>query len=233
MKTKHLIIILSFTLFNSCIIKSLKPFYVQEALEFQDAFLGQWEDQGSNIWEISSVKAHLEAEQTDTSKVISEEDLKLYEIFKDGYYVSYIEKEEGKDDIENHFIAMPFKVKDVILIDFLPFYLGEVNNNLPQAHLLKTHSVAKLDITDNKKVKLTWIDEDRINELYEKKQIRLDREIIGFEGAGKDFVLTASSRELYQFLKKFISSDIKNKWESDIKFTLNKTSDIGKPLKVY
>ena len=131
MKTKSILLVLCVLLFSSCIVKSLQPFYIQSALEFQQVFVGVWEGKNNAKWEVSSIKEYFETEKADTTNKITEEDIKLYNRYKEGYYLSYI-KEEKKDTIENHFIAMPFKAKNEILIDFIPFYIGSIDNNLPQ-----------------------------------------------------------------------------------------------------
>ena len=56
------------------------------------------------------------------------------------------------------------------------------------------------------------------------KKLRLKHEITGLD---EDLVLTASSQELYNFLKKFMSSDFDDKWDNDDIYTL--TPDNAKP----
>ncbi|MCC1484216.1 hypothetical protein [Winogradskyella immobilis] len=230
MKSRIALLLLGLLLFSSCIVKSLQPFYIQEALEFQDVFVGAWKGKNNARWEVSSIKEYFEAEKADTTNKITEDDIKQFNRYKEGYYLSYI-KEKKKDTIENHFIAMPFKVKNEILIDFIPFYIESIDNSFPQQHLLKTHSVAKLEITNKKQVKLSFLDQSYLSDLYQQGKVKLKREIVGVE---EDPILTASSEEIYKFLEKYLASDFKDEWSSsDTEYTLDKTGDTGNTFKVW
>ncbi len=225
LKLKAIILTLCLVTLNSCIIKSLQPFYTTESLTFQKAFIGEWEDQKKGVWNVISFKEAFEKENkisinktTDNANFIfstklSKEELETYKKYKKGYFVEYVKNEK-----KAVFIAMPFKIGNQTLIDFIPFdYDDDDTNSLVSQHLLKTHSVAKLDILKDKQIKITWLDEDIFTNLYENNQMQLKHETIG---ADKSLVLTASSEELYQFLEKFLKSDIENKWKSDNEFTL-------------
>ena len=127
---------------------------------------------------------------------------------------------------EAYFIAMPFKVDNHLFLNFTPFYFEENDlNGMVAQHLLKTHSAAKVDFNKdgsnfNKdgSIKLSWISESVIKRLFDEQKIRLKHETVGIN---EDLVLTASSEELYSFLKKFMSSEIENKWDKDDIVTLN------------
>lgn len=216
MKIKTAICIYCLVILNSCIVKSLQPFYVPEAIAFQEAFIGEWNDNKSGNWKVTSLKEEFE-EDKDLSE-LSTEDREAFEKYKDGYLITYTKNEK-----ESVFMAMPFKIDDQVFIDFIPFeYEGAYSNNLVDQHLLKTHSVAKLDIIEKNQVKVNWLDEERLKELFNNNQIQLKHEVIGLD---ESFILTASSEELYRFLKKYMASDLKNKWETSQKFTLQKVND--------
>lgn len=212
LKLKAIILTLCLVTLNSCIIKSLQPFYTTESLEFQKSFIGEWEDQKKGKWNVISTQAIFDKENESEDKM-SEEDKEFFKNYIKGYFVEYT-----KDDKKSSFIAMPFKIGNQTLIDFIPFdYDDDATNDLVSQHLLKTHSVAKLEILKDKHIKVTWLDEDVFTNLYENNQIQLQHETIGFD---KSLVLTATSDELYKFLKKFMKSDIENKWKSSNEFTL-------------
>ena len=109
---------------------------------------------------------------------------------------------------------MPFKIENQYFLDFIPINIeDEEINSLAAEHLLKTHSVAKLDFTTDKNVMFSWLSEERIKDIFEENKIRLKHESIGPE---QTLLLTATSEELYRFLKKYLNADIENKWtESD------------------
>ncbi len=216
MKIKTAFYICCLVILNSCIVKSLQPFYVPEAIAFQEAFIGEWNDNKKGNWKVTSLKEEFEKDNKDSSE-ISIEDRKVFEEYKDGYLITYTKNEK-----ESTLIAMPFKIDNQVFIDFIPLeYKGSNSNNLIDQHLLKTHSVAKFDILEKNQVKVNWLDEERLKELFNNNQIQLKHEVIGLD---ESFVLTASSEELYRFLKKYMASGLKNKWETSQKFTLQKVN---------
>jgi len=218
MKTKILILLASTLLFCSCIVKSLNPFYVNKAVSFQETLIGNWEDDDQGSWQIVSVEqAYLEEMKENKP---DEQDSKTIEKYGKGYFVMHTRSKK-----EASFLAMPFTIDGELFMDFIPFnYDTKGTNTLATQHLLKTHSVAKLKIIDDKKVEMIWLDEDRLKQLFEQNKIRIKHERVGLD---ESLLLTASSEELYQFLKKYNASDIENKWKSDEKFIL--TASNAKP----
>jgi hypothetical protein len=215
MKKSVIITVLSALLFSSCIVKSLQPFYIKSSLSFNENLIGNWTDNKKGQWTIESVKAKFDQDRKEGMKP-SEEDLLAYETYKDGYYIKYIKKEK-----EAGFIAMPFKVDKQYFLDFIPIEIeDEEINSLAAEHLLKTHSVAKLDINSNKEVVFAWLSEERIQDILNEKKIRIKHESIGPE---ETLLLTASSEELYAFLKKYLKTNIEDKWKSSDQLNLIKT----------
>lgn len=215
MKTKSLILICCLAFFSSCIVKSIRPFYTADSTEYQAHLVGEWTDNKNGSWAVASFKQLFLEENKDWSKV-SVEEKATFEKYKDGYQITYTKKNN-----EAVFMGMPFKIDNQLFMDFIPFNYEDIGNDLVSQHLLRTHSVAKIDKTANGQLNITWLDEARLTDLFEKNQLKLEYEIIGLE---ESFVLTATSEELHAFLKKYMKSDIENKWESSEKFTLTKTN---------
>lgn len=226
MKTKGLILTLVILLFSSCIVKSLQPFYTKDSLSFNEKLLGSWTDNKNGEWTIASIKDEFIKDRKE-GIAFSEDDKKAFQNYKDGYVINYIKKEK-----EAGFIAMPFKIDNQYFMDFIPLEIeDEEINSLASQHLLKTHSIAKLEINSDNNIWFSWLSEKRMNELFEADKIRLKHEKVGPEEA---LLLTASSEELYTFLKKYMKSDIKNKWGDEDKKTstsdrLNLTRSDAKP----
>ena len=215
MKTRSLILLCCLAIFSSCIVKSIQPFYIAGSTEYQEYLVGDWIDNKKASWTVVSFMQMFLEENKDWSKV-SEEDKAAYEKYKDGYLITYTKK-----DSESVFMAMPFKIDEQLFMDFIPFDYEDINNDLVSQHLLRTHSVAKIDKLENDKLNITWLDEGRLTDLFEKDQLKLKYEIVGID---ETFVLTATSEELYAFLKKYMKADIENKWDSSEKFTLTKAN---------
>lgn len=212
MKSKITFLFACLVILNSCIVKSLNPFYIPEAIKFQQAFLGEWQDDDKGVWKIVSVKQAYLQETREDSKT-NKEDLEKMKKYGKGYFVSYVRKEQ-----EALFLAMPFIIEDEVFMDFVPYhYDSKGTNDLVSQHLLKTHSVAKFKVVDGKNLEIIWLDEDRLETLFKENKIKIKHEKVGFD---ESLLLTASSEELYHFLKKYNASDVANKWKSDEKFTL-------------
>ena len=120
---------------------------------------------------------------------------------------------------------MPFKVNEHLFLDFTPFeYEDDALNPLVAQHLLKTHSVAKVDLNPDGSIKLSWLSEEVVNPLFNENKIRLKHEKTG---VSEDLILTATREELHAFLVKFMKSDLEKKWDKDDMYTL--TSVNAKP----
>lgn len=215
MKTRTAIIIVFLLLLNSCIVKSLQPFYIKDSLSFNKTLIGKWTDQKKGEWQVESVKAEFEKDKK-SGKKLSEEDLKAYQNYKEGYIMTY-----EKQDKSVRFIAMPFKIEKQYYLDFVPLeYDAEEVSPLALQHLISTHSLAKLDMNSEKKLTFTWLDEKEIENLFKAKKLRLKHERVGIQ---EDLLLTATSKELYAFLKKYQESNIKDKWQSSDYLELTKS----------
>lgn len=237
MKTKGLILIVAVLLCSSCIVKSLQPFYTKDSLSFNEKLLGRWTDNKKGQWDVKSFEDAIK-DSTKVKKIseinnaysiefsvkfeeedseVSDESTELDELLKKGYLVKYTGKNK-----ETLFVAMPFKINNQYFLDLIPFmYEDESVNNLVNQHLLPTHSLAKVDVNSDNEIAFSWLNEDKVKDLFENQELRLKHEQIGYE---EDLLLTASSEELFTFLKKYKDSDIEDKWKSSDKLILTKTN---------
>ncbi|MCA0153917.1 hypothetical protein [Winogradskyella vincentii] len=212
---KKLKLILLFTLIfllNSCIVKSLRPFYLSEHIKFNDDLIGNWTSGKSSTWEILSFKESWEKNNEGNTELMKEDEV-AYKLYKESYIINYTSSEK-----EALFLAMPFMVGKHLFLDFTPFDFEDSGlNGLAAQHLLKTHSVTFVDFQENGSIKLKWLDESVVKKLIKEKKLRIKHEKTGID---EDFILTASSEELYRFLKKFMESDLEDKWDKDVIKTL-------------
>ncbi len=216
MKTKHVILILGLLIFNSCIVKSLNPFYTKENIEFTEDLIGEWTDKNNDTWTIKSVKEVSGKQKSSTNK-ISEEEKNVLEEYKNSYLVEYKTKKQEK----SFFIATPFKIGNQFFLDFIPVDAEKIDLTLLKYHVIYTHSLVKLDILNDDSISIKWFDEKRLKKLFKEKKIKIKHKKVGIM---KDNVLlTATSEELEQFLKKYMVSSSTKKWETETKFTLTKS----------
>tara|TARA_B100000795_G_scaffold98713_1_gene72497 strand:- start:6292 stop:6948 length:657 start_codon:yes stop_codon:yes gene_type:complete len=214
MKIKNVILGTCFILLSSCVVKSLNPFYTKETISFDKKFIGEWKDSKKGTWKIVSFKNEMTKESP--LKKIKKDELKIYDEYKNSYYVQRI-----YNDKEVSFIATPFKINNQTFLDFFPLeYQGDVDNLL-ESHSIYTHSLVKYDIQKNGNIEVKWLDEDKVEELFKQKKIKIKHQTIGM--LNDKYLLTASSKELQKFLEKYMASNDAEKWETSTKYTLSRT----------
>lgn len=234
MKTKNLIFAICLLLFTSCVVKSLHPFYTKETIYFDENFIGEWQDKKEGNWRVIRfgnmlfadnetnfdslfTKGNLDFKIKIRRKELTKEDKKLYSKYKNSYYI----QREYKDK-KIVFVATPFKINNQTFLDFLPLEHQDDIDNLLESHSIYTHSLVKYDIKKNGEVEIKWLDEDKIEELFKQKNIKIKHEIVGV--LDSKYLLTASSLELQKFIKKYMASNDDEKWNTSTKFTLTKTN---------
>lgn len=171
--------ILMAVLVQSCIVKSLHPFYAKSDLVFRRELINTWLDDDGNKWKIQSVS----------------EEPQAYEMIF------------SKDGKEASFLAHLFQLEGNLYLDFRPLASDGSVNDLFEMHLLPSHSVAKVVKIDSDNVEIRWFDEEWLHRLFSQNRIKISHEVIIDEYSGKDedksYVLTASTAELRKFLMKY------------------------------
>lgn len=214
MKTRNIILVLSFIFFNSCVVKSLHPFYTKETVSFKRELLGKWRDNHKDSWKI--FKFEEKFTEDNTTEETSDFFNKILEKYKNSFYIVYEQKTKV-----SHFLATPFIVNDQLFLDFIPLGLEDENlNSLFSSHLVYTHSLVKLNIKSNNTLEIKWFDEDELKNLFDENRIKIKHEKTGL--LNDKILLTASSKEIQKFLKKYLATESAKKWETSTKFTLTK-----------
>jgi hypothetical protein len=209
---KQVMLLALILVMQSCIVKSIQPFYTNESISFEPSLLGNFTDNKNGSWEILSFKEAFEKDNNDVKKY-SKEDIEALKKYNQAYVVN-----QSKNEKEAAFLVVPFKVENEIFLDFTPIAYDDSDSNpLALQHLLKTHSVAKLNKQKDGVIELQWLDEKPIEELLKNEQLKLKHERVGVD---ETLVLTASSQELYQFLVKFVKSNLENKWNDSETYKL-------------
>jgi len=188
-----------------------------DTIYFDKDFTGNWMDNEKGEWRIKSFNNAMQADFEKDVQVfkINSKDIDI-SILNNAYSIEYIKKNKSVE-----FIGMPFLLEGQMFVDFMPFeYDDDGTNGLARSHLIETHSLAKINKLDNGGIHIDWLAEERLNELFNEKAIQIKHEKLGFYGEG--FVLTASSKELQTFLKKYIKSSNPDKWKTSTKYTLTK-----------
>ena len=114
-KLKPILLFTLIFLLNSCIVKSIRPFYLSEYIKFNDDLIGNWTTGKSSTWEILSFKESWEKDNNGNTNLMKE-DMEASEKYKNAYVVKYMSSEK-----EAFFLAMPFMVDEHLFLDFTPF----------------------------------------------------------------------------------------------------------------
>lgn len=219
-KLKLVILSLLFLALNSCVVKSLFPFYTNNTISFEKRFIGTWVDTENANWEILQFQDVLLKENKKTkASELDDEQLRIYNMYKNGYVV-YFEK----DNTKSSFLAMPFKINNQLFLDFTPIEDDEIEglkNDLYKMHLIGTHSLAKFDILNDNEVAISWLSSKKLEQLLDEDKIKIKHDKVGF---AETTLLTASSEELQKFIKKYMDSKDNDKWKTDVEFNLKRAN---------
>lgn len=219
-KSFSLLFILALVL-SSCIVNSLHSFYTQDIIHFEQKFIGRWLDKDSVKWDVQSFQeVILKENHKENFSELPQDQLKMYNNYKNGYVV-YVEK----DSTKSTFLAMPFKIQDQLFLDFTPIEDREsdqAHNDLYRMHLIKTHTLAKFDITSDDEISIKWLSSKKLEELLNENKIKIKHEKVGFD---ETILLTASSEELVKFIEKYMDSEDEDKWKTDVEFDLKRINE--------
>jgi len=209
-------------LLSSCVVKSLHAFYTQNLIYFEQKIIGNWQDSEKAHWSIEPFKDVMLKESKKEISEFDKDELKMYNNYKDGYVIFF-----EKDSItKSTFLAMPFKIKDQLFLDFTPIEDQEneqsKNNNLYTMHLIKTHTLAKFDITSDNEINIKWLSSKKLESLLDENKIKIKHEKVGFD---ETVLLTATSEELVKFIEKYMDSKDEDKWKTDVEVNLKRSYD--------
>lgn len=217
MKTYHLLVlVMAIFVLNSCIVRSLYPFYTKDTISFKREFLGVWEDDSdpSSQWIIGSIKDYYQEERKYDSLLLSPKEKEDYNMLMGGYVV--ITKQ--KNDVAI-FIAMPFKINNQLFLDFKPFTSScHCGVDLVEYHNVVTHSLVKFDVLNNNRVSIKWFSSKKMKSLFDNNKINIKHEKYDSE-----YLITASSEELQKFIAKYMVSNETEKWKTDVAYNLKRT----------
>jgi hypothetical protein len=184
MKRKIIFSILFFSLFfSSCLIKSFNPFFHKEDVVFDDQLLGRWVDQDDNLWSFEKYKI---------------ENIQENEKKHPFYILNYREEDGGISRL----LTTLFKLDDEYYLDFFPDMETISDHELLAIHTLPVHSLAKLGFTKDGQVSIRWFNEEWLSELVEKNKTQIKHEVIRYDSDEGTIVLSASTDELQQFIRK-------------------------------
>ena len=209
MKTKLIILtaLVAITM-NSCLVKSLHPFYTEKDLIYKPELNGKWSGKDSATWEISQHKVF-------AGFLKDEKPTPCYDI------ACTDKKGTSK------FLAHLFKVGEHMYLDF---YLPDIEGpDLAVMHLVPAHTLARVELAENQ-ITIKWYNEEWLVKLFNDNRIRIAHERIPYDLDEKNpdnfqVVLTAPTADLQKFISKYGNDPAAfetGKKESDYTFVLKK-----------
>ena len=153
-------------------------------------------------------------EERKRKTVLPPKEVEDYNKIKEGYFVITKQKDEVAI-----FLAMPFKIKNQLFLDFTPFTSScKCGVSLVDSHKIDTHSLVKLDILNDNSVSLTWFSSVKMKDLIENHKINIKH-----KKNDSEYLLTASPEELQKFRTKYMDSKDSDKWKTDVSYNLERT----------
>lgn len=240
MKPKALLFLITVLLMNSCIVKSLFPFYTKDSIWFEPRLIGSWQDDKVGIGRDMVTRLevypfrekYLELqgdkpdELTKTKKgnmlELSGEytDFGAFGAFEKGYFV--IMTEDNKEAV---FAAVPFKIKEETFLDFVLLDVDMSSiNSMAANHMVGMHTLIKVEFNaDKSRVNLKWFAEEKLDKLIDENRIRIKYANVGTMTDTPRYLLTAPPEELQKFIAKYMDSKDEDKWASDIEYNFKKS----------
>lgn len=187
MKRTYIILIaLVIATLQSCVVKSIHPYYHTRDIVTRKEFVNNWIDGDGQRWTIEQNR-----EVTNQYKMTWRNDKNQTVIF----------------------IGTLFELNKQIYIDFLLEDFScenEYDLNLVSLHIMPVHTVAKVQRISEKEISIKWFNEKWMKSLFEQNKIKIAHEIINEdekEKSAQEYVLTASTDELQKFLVKYGNED--------------------------
>ena len=192
---KKVSFLLAFTfiiiLLSSC-LKTLHPIFTVNDIVYDPKLLGTWKAKASDDELAFAVITNLSA---DNSIELPE---KIAAIKQKGYLVLY---KNEKGEIIDQYIAFLARIGKHLYFDYYPADKKEDRkvDEFFSAHLVKMHTSFRVELANDGSFELSQFDESYVTDLIDKKKIRISHET----DPNDNFVITASTSELQQYIMKY------------------------------
>jgi len=190
---KKVSIILGFAfllIFLSSCLNTLHPIFTEKDLAYDPKLIGIWntENQGNKGRAIISNLA------TENSVELPGN---ISTIKQKGYFISY----QDKDGDTKQYIAFLARIGKHLYFDYYP--ADKKEDRKPDEffgiHFVKMHTSYRVEILKDGSFELSQLDGSYVKSLIDEKKIRISHEI----DAEDDITITASTKELQQYLLKY------------------------------
>ena len=191
---KKVFILFAFTflmIFLSSCLKTLHPIFTVNDIVYEQKLLGTWKTETQGGIEFAVITNLAADNAIDLPN-------KIAAIKQKGYLVTYKDK-DGK--LTEQHIAFLVKLGKHLYFDYFPVYqkIEEKMDDFFQAHFVKMHTSFRVEIKSDGSFELSQLDESYVTKLIEEKKIRISHE----KDSYGDFVITATTEELQQYIIKY------------------------------
>ena len=155
-------------------VPSLHPLYTPKEVVYDPKLIGIWADSNSS----DSGTWEFRAAEPNS------------------YTMIYTDKDKKVGTFGVHLV----KIDEMLFLDLFPTDPNLPQNGFYQLHLLPVHTFMKVDQIEPT-LELRFMEADKFTKRLEKHPILLKHEVLQ-EGSEKKFILTASTKELQEFMRK-------------------------------
>jgi hypothetical protein len=178
-------VLLVMCLSTACFVYTFHPLYTQKDLFANDLILGEWVDSDSVIWRFDHLQKTIMQSQLKTDST--------------GYILRI--KEPEKEWIPKTMEVRLLKLDGFLFADFsLDTYFDQNNLDFFDLHLMTVHTFAKVFL-DGDSLHLSWFNPEWFEKMVKGKKIRIKKEV-----SDSGTLITASTKELQKFAKKYANS---------------------------
>jgi len=192
-------------LFSSC-VTSLQPLVTYDKVITDDRIAGKWKTDDGEFKVQPFLKSDLfKKHQKEIEKVLNEKD-RTNEAIRDSilYSKSYI-IEYNKTGVQYYLLGSLIRLDGVLFINFTPVNSAPVNDtaidvSMDPAGTLNTFTIARVHFTGSNSLRLDFIDGGFLYDQVKAGRMKIKHES---DELYDTFLITASSKDLQQFLEKY------------------------------
>lgn len=168
---------------QSCILRSVHPFYKPADITYRASLEGNWVDGEQVRWRIH------------------------HNPFDHNSYELHCSKNGAEATLLGHL----FTLDGELYLDVLPLQDNREELTVFDLHMMPTHSIARVEVVNDDQVNIRWFNEEWLRNMFRQNKIRISHEII-MDDHPKDeedgsYLLTASTEELQKFIIKYGKSE--------------------------
>ena len=214
--------VLTLMILNGCLVVSLHPLWTKESRDFHTGLIGDWLPKG-------------DSDSTDNAFINVEGDYQLcFENLGDSTYLMHTYYDasgtimdmgifQTPNEEENIHVNTISRIATLVNLNGTYFLdleppsknqFSEFDSFVREMNYLPVHTILKLEIKE-KSIVLWELNDDRLEDLFDQKRVRLDHEEID-----DVTVITASTEELQRFLVKY--ADDEKAFEDPMEFIKKK-----------